>query len=414
MDKTNRENDRLIDFFREEYSKFFLLRPLGNDGGALPPDLKGVLQSIIGQGRIVSHKATEVSKMPQDTAGAIYKDLTPKAIKAYLDRYVIGQEDAKRALAVVANNHLKRMAHPEKSRLIGKSNLLMIGDTGVGKTYLVQRLSEVMNVPFTIEDSSQITKPMYVGRSPVDILETLLQRANGDLKKAQYGIVFLDELDKLAHKTDGTLNASVGTKGVQDSLLKMVEGAEYEIRTPVGVVTFNTANVLFIAGGAFAGIDKIVEKNRNKRDASKGSIGFGAAVSKKQTVTKEDSHQMVNVEDLVSYGITPEMCGRLHHITRLHALDRDSLIQIMKEADDSLVKRYQTRMELDGIELSFTHQALEEIADRCIEYKTGARGLVSMLEYVLSEAQFEMPGGSETELKINKKYAAEKLKQMIV
>ena len=318
---------------------------------------------------------------------------TPSQIKAHLDQYVIGQDEAKRTLAVAVYNHYKRLKQNHKSDVeIQKSNILMIGSTGSGKTYLAQSLAKFLGVPFAIADATSLTEAGYVGDDVEIMLRTLLQNADYDIEKAQKGIVYIDEIDKISRKGENvSITRNVSGEGVQQALLKIIEGTVSEVpvtgnrKHPQGeTVKIDTSNILFICGGAFDGIDKIIDK-----EETHNTIGFGAKVFDK----KEAEVDMSNVEqhDLVKYGLMPELIGRLPIITALNPLSEEDLVHILTEPKNAITKQYQELLSMDGVKLEFEDEALKKIAEMAIKKKTGARGLRSIIENSMQKIMFDVP-----------------------
>ena len=339
----------------------------------------------------------------------------PKEIKEYLDQYIIGQDRVKERISVAVYNHYKRILSKEKTNVeISKSNILVLGDTGTGKTLIAKTVAKMLNVPFAIADATVLTQAGYVGEDVESVLVRLYNNAGCDVDKTQNGIVFIDEIDKIARKQSGTsITRDVSGEGVQQGLLKLLEGSVVNIPPKGGrkhpeapMVEIDTTNILFICGGAFIGIDKIIEQ-RNKGT----SIGF--MESKKRQETHETSNILDNITplDLKRFGLIPEIIGRLPVITYTDKLDRDSLIKILKEPKDALIKQYVELFKMDGIKLTFTNDALKAIVDNTIENELGARGLRHTMENIMNKAMFEMPSTDIKELKIDKKYVTNVLKK---
>ena len=317
--------------------------------------------------------------------------LNPVRVKDYLDDFIIGQDDAKMTLSVAVCQHFKRIAKNDSSIELDKTNVLMMGPTGCGKTFLVKKLAEYLNVPFAICDATGLTEAGYVGDDVESVLIRLLSNADGDIKKAEHGIVYIDEIDKIARKGESTsITRDVSGEGVQQALLKMIEGtiarlpAGEKRKHPRGEMNeIDTSHILFICGGAFVGLDKIVG-----RRTSKSSIGFGSELQDKKE-EKSDLYKDVTTKDLISFGLIPEFIGRFGITTSVEELTVEQLISILKEPKNSLVRQYQYIFELDGVELEFEDEALTAIAEKAKKLETNARGLKQIIEKILLKYQFE-------------------------
>ncbi len=329
--------------------------------------------------------------------------LSPLEIKEILDSYVIGQEEAKKTLAVAVYNHYKRINNQSEKKddvEIQKSNVLLLGPTGCGKTLLAQTLAKILNVPFAIADATTLTEAGYVGEDVENILLKLIQAADYDIEKAERGIIYIDEIDKISRKSENpSITRDVSGEGVQQALLKIVEGTVASVPPQGGrkhphqeFLQINTENILFICGGAFEGLEKIVKDRTGKK-----SIGFGAQIESNKNMNKYEIFEKLLPQDLLKFGLIPEFVGRLPIIATLKELDKEALIDIVTKPKNALVKQYKKLMELDNVELEFEREALELIVDKAIERKTGARGLRSIIEDIMRDIMFEIPSNPKIE-----------------
>lgn len=321
--------------------------------------------------------------------------LKPEEIKAFLDDYVIGQDEAKKVLAVAVYNHYKRiLAGRNLGMELQKSNILMLGPTGSGKTLLAQTLAKILNVPFAIADATALTEAGYVGEDVENILLKLIQAADGDIERAEYGIIYIDEIDKITRKSENpSITRDVSGEGVQQALLKIIEGTVASVPPQGGrkhphqeLIQIDTTNILFICGGAFEGIEKMIETRMDRK-----SIGFNVPIASKHEENVDILLENVLPQDLVKYGLIPELVGRVPVTVSLHLLDKDALMKILVEPKNAIVKQYQKLMELDDVELKFDDDALEAIADLSIRRKTGARGLRAIMENIMMDTMYHAP-----------------------
>ena len=364
--------------------------------------------------QIVKEAGMETAKKEEPTPPSMQRIPKPKEIKDYLDQYIIGQEEAKRYLSVAVYNHYKRLSQPvdEKDGVeIEKSNIIMVGPTGTGKTLLARTIAKLLDVPFTIVDATVFTEAGYVGEDVESILSRLLQVADYKVGPTERGIVFIDEIDKIARKQDNpSITRDVSGEGVQQGLLKLLEGTKVNVPPKGGrkhpdqeYTVVDTRNILFICGGAFDGIERKIAQRLNTH-----TVGYNS-VQNMRHIDKDDLMKYVQPQDLKSFGLIPEIIGRLPILTYLNPLDRPALRRILVEPKNSIIKQYQKLFRMDGIELTFTDEAMETIVDKAVEYKLGARGLRSIVESVMMDAMFDQPSCHVDSFEVTKEYVTEQL-----
>lgn len=388
------------------------LVPSSDEKAYICPDCVEQLHTMISE----YHQSINKGSKPKSKKGngvSLRNVPKPTEIKEFLDQYVIGQDSAKKYLSVAVYNHYKRLAQTDDDVDIEKSNIILVGPTGTGKTLLAKTIAKLLDVPFTIVDATVLTQAGYVGEDIESLLTRLLQVADYDVEKAEKGIVFIDEIDKIARKGDNpSITRDVSGEGVQQGLLKLLEGSVVNVPPQGGrkhpeqkMIPVDTKNILFLCGGAFDGIESKIAHRMNSH-----VVGY-ATDSKKRNIKKEDYLRYVAPQDLKSFGLIPEIIGRLPILTSLESLDRDALKRVLTEPKNAITLQYEKLFAMDGVKLEFDEEALDFIVDKAIEYKLGARGLRSIVETIMIDAMYEIPASESTTFTVTKEYATKKLNE---